>query len=167
MGRRAGAAGKHSPAAGPHRQSSVLRTARSAHEWGLAGGRNSLFQQSDLFREFGLFPGVWRVLQNSLVWWNPGNPGKCSRKSADSAIAARGLAMQLVVGWWEKLHGVQLVLHILYYYSTFLCHLIKLSVSQPTSFTFSHSPIPLCGEEWVSGCVILAASCQVKPWQGR
>jgi len=39
-----------------------------------------------------------------------------SGKPAGSAIAARGLAMQLVMRGWEKLHCVLFVLHIHYHY---------------------------------------------------
>jgi len=64
-----------------------------------------------------------------------------STGSRTSVIAAWGL----VAGRWEKLYCLWLVLHILYYYNYFLCCLIKLSLSQPTSFTFCplYPPSPL------------------------
>jgi len=58
-----------------------------------------------------------------------------------SAIAAQELAAQLVVGQWEKLYCVSLILHIhhyyyYYHYYSFLYCVIKLFLSQPMSFTF-------------------------------
>ena len=76
-------------------------------------------------------PWSWRL---GCEWGLAG--GQESASSANSTIAAGGLAAQSVIGQWEKLYCAQLVLHILYYYYSFLCCFIKLSLSQPTNFTF-------------------------------
>ena len=59
----------------------------------------------------------------------------------ESTCSAQGQAVQWVIGWWEKLCCVLLVWNILYYYY-FLCCLIKLSLSQPNSFTFLSVLLP-------------------------
>ena len=96
-----------------------------------------------------------------------------SGKSTSSAMAAQGLAAQSVIRQWQKLYFVWLVLHICCccccccYYS-FLCYVIKPSLSHPTSFTFCPFSCPFhCrgGEEQVSSCVVLVASCRIKPQQ--
>ena len=81
--------------------------------------------------------------------------------STSSMIATQELAAQSVFGWWEKLHCVSLVFHIIYYYYSVLCCLIKLP--QPMGFTF-------CPFSSRSHCVgrnkwVLVAVCQVKPQQ--
>jgi len=138
--------------------------------WWLEVGRGAGIT---LFREFQLYPllssflGVWTVLwvrsffhfsrhvvmgwqldlviwevfsnfNDFMILWNSWFP--CS------AIAARGLAMQLVIGWWEKYCIVYcLFCRVITSRSSsiFLCCLIKLSLSPPTNFGFCPFLLPI------------------------
>ena len=116
-------------------------------------GRSSFFQGVQSFST---------RLTSSAIFTNSEKSAKAvsSRKSTHSAIAAGGLAVQFVIGQWEKLYYVSLVLHIHYYYS-FLCCLIKLSLSQPMTFTFCPFSSPShCKErsEWATPWPLLPAA---------
>ena len=94
-------------------------------------------------------------------WEVAGGQGSPRSTNSGSSVgsALLGDRPQLVIGWWEKLYCVLLILHMLHYYHySFLCCLIKLSLSQPTSFNFCPFSSP-------SHCWVLVASCQVKPRQ--
>ena len=104
----------------------------------------------------------------SLVFFPKSMSSAKYASSGKSAIAAQGQAVQPVIGRWEN-SIVYSFFHINYYYCFycyyFLC-LIKLPLSQPTSFTFCPFSFPShCGVERESGCMVLVAGCRVKPQQ--
>ena len=148
-------------------------TSCSVYKRGLSGRQeSSLFwdfsaislfvQEFELFWEFGLF--FLRVPQFIRIHFNSWNPWDLC-----SAIAAWGLAMQVVTWSWEKNCIVYCLFCVFSSSSSnsssssssssiILCCFIKLSLSQPTSFTWCPFSSPShCGGEgdvWASGCLV-------------
>ena len=100
--------------------------------------------------------------------------------SVSSLVAAWGPAAQLIIGRWEKLCFVLLVLHILSSSSSSPSFVVLLNCLylNPWSFTlcpFSSSSHREGESEWAaawtellsSGCMVLVDSCPVKPWHGN
>jgi len=137
-------------------------------------GRNSLFFcEFDLFHEFELFQWVqsFSVISTLFFLWVWTYPWVeaffyefCNIHEFCDRCSGAGCTTSC---WMVRKNCIMYCLfHIFHYYYCccwyyyFLCYLIKLSLSSPTRFTFFpfSSPSHWGEEEWVSGCVILAAS---------
>ena len=135
----------------------------SVYQWGLAGGRNSLFSVSLIFfREFGELYKICESGKISELWEIGGFRGCCLGTGyAIGHQAMRKILMCIACFAYSFLLLLLLLLLL------FLCCLFKLCLSQQTSFTCFPFSSPSYGgggvSEWVSGCVVLVASCQVKP----
>jgi len=141
----------------------------SVYEWGLDRGQECLFSRHQNF--FSLvfsFPRIWEVLWNPQVWQNLQNSW---------ALGNPCVLQPLLGGWlWIGHQVVRNIVRSLFSIfitsrsSSSICFVILLNCLylKTTTFTFCPFSSPShCGERerWAICCLILIASCEVKPWQ--